>query len=185
MKTVRIHVDGSAMMAELESRGIDISGNVQRVPNGIEADAVVTDREALEIEAAGGDVLEPGEGFGGASARAARRPRPIRCCSRWRRPCASCAPTGSRPRARASCTSRRGRPRAQTDPVVTMRLENDAARARLRVPPDHEPVRRLGRVHVPPQSVQARRARARSASRSSTGGVAPAPSRTGSGRRRR
>ena len=51
------------MMAELESRGIDISGNVQRVPNGIEADAVVTDREMLEIVAAGGDVLEPGEGF--------------------------------------------------------------------------------------------------------------------------
>ncbi len=63
VKTVRVHVDGSVMLAELESRGLDVSGGYQRVPNGIEVDAVVTDREILEIEAAGGDVLEPGQGF--------------------------------------------------------------------------------------------------------------------------
>ena len=66
------------------------------------------------------------------SSRARRvKPRrlaaPPRCCpSRRSRRCGSCAPTTSRPRARASSTSRRARPRAsRRNPIVGMTLEND------------------------------------------------------------
>lgn len=62
------------MLASLESAGIDISGAVTRVPNGIEADAVVTDAEILELTAMGAEVLEPGQelrwGFQSAAAAA-------------------------------------------------------------------------------------------------------------------
>ena len=93
-------------------------------------------RGAARSIAAGAEVVEPGEEFKWSFRHdAARRPRPIRCCGRRRRPCGSSAPTTSRPRARASSTSRRARPGRGPDAApITMRLENDTgAGTRVRV----------------------------------------------------
>jgi hypothetical protein len=53
VRTVKMHVDGQAMLAKAQAAGIDFSGNVARVPDGIEADAVVTTADVLALEALG------------------------------------------------------------------------------------------------------------------------------------
>jgi Zinc carboxypeptidase/Chitobiase/beta-hexosaminidase C-terminal domain len=63
VSTVRVHFDGAAMLAKAQDAGIDVSGNAERVPSGIEADAVVTKAQELQLEAMGADVLAPGEAF--------------------------------------------------------------------------------------------------------------------------
>ena len=129
VKTVRLHFDGSAEVDAVQDAGIDLEHGATRVPNGIEVDARRDRRsELLRAIAAGAEVVEPGEEFQwsfereqhGGRGRSAARSRP-------RRRCGSSAPTTSRPRVRASSTSRRARPGStgQTQAPITMRLEND------------------------------------------------------------
>src|SRR4051812_11327076 len=51
VSTVRVHLDGSLMVAAAENAGIDLSGGAERVPDGIEADAVVTDDQIATLKA--------------------------------------------------------------------------------------------------------------------------------------
>src|SRR5262249_41107383 len=61
VSTVRVHLDGSVMLAQAENQGIDFSGAAERVPSGIEADAVVTDADIAKLKALGATLVAPGE----------------------------------------------------------------------------------------------------------------------------
>ena len=63
VKQIRVKVDGRVALAELESKGFDFSGNLARVPDGLEVDAIVTQAQELALVASGAEVLEPGEEF--------------------------------------------------------------------------------------------------------------------------
>lgn len=63
VKTVRLHFDGAAAADAVQNAGIDLEHGATRVPDGIEADAVVTDSQLLKAIALGAEVVEPGEEF--------------------------------------------------------------------------------------------------------------------------
>ncbi|HWK29047.1 MAG TPA: M14 family metallopeptidase [Solirubrobacter sp.] len=122
VKQVRVHVDGSVALAELETAGFDFSGNLTRVPDGLEVDAIVTDRQELELLARGARVVDPGREFKYKTIHAAALtlPRPA-------------APTVRIVRADWFTTKGQGflyveartTEGAQTNPTVAMTLEND------------------------------------------------------------
>src|SRR5690349_21318139 len=55
VSNVRVKLDGRAALAAAESAGIDFAGNVKRVPDGIEADALVTDAELTKLKLMGAE----------------------------------------------------------------------------------------------------------------------------------
>lgn len=61
--TVRLSLTGSDMLDAVTEAGFDISHGLERVPTGIEVDAVVTDAQIAQLEALGVEVLAEGEGF--------------------------------------------------------------------------------------------------------------------------
>ncbi len=63
VEQIRVKVDGRVALAELESAGFDFSGNLTRVPDGLEVDALVTPAQEVALVARGAEVLEPGEEF--------------------------------------------------------------------------------------------------------------------------
>src|SRR4051794_22444345 len=63
VKKVRVHVAGSAALSRLESEGFDFSGGLVRVPDGLEADAILTDQQVLDLVARGAEIVEPGLQF--------------------------------------------------------------------------------------------------------------------------
>src|SRR3954453_12125711 len=63
VKKVRVHVAGSAALGRLESEGFEFSGGLVRVPDGLEADAIVTDQQGLDLVARGAEIVEPGLQF--------------------------------------------------------------------------------------------------------------------------
>ncbi|HEX6021971.1 MAG TPA: M14 family metallopeptidase [Solirubrobacter sp.] len=60
---MRLHFDGAAAADAVQNAGIDLEHGATRVPDGIEADAVVTDSQLLKAIALGAEVVEPGEEF--------------------------------------------------------------------------------------------------------------------------
>ena len=70
VSNVRVKVDGRAALAAAESAGIDFTGNVARVPDGIEADALVTDEELLKLKLMGGEQVARGPAYAWASTNA-------------------------------------------------------------------------------------------------------------------
>ena len=148
-------------MSKLESEGFDFSGGLVRVPDGIEVDAIVTDQQELDLVARGAEIVERGagvqvEGRQGAVVRrggaAARRPSPTVRIVR-----ADWFTTKGQGFLYVEARTTQG---AQTTPIVGMTLENDqGAGHRVHLGAHDEPLRRLRRLHVPPQPVQARQAR--------------------------
>jgi hypothetical protein len=63
VKKVRVHIDGAVAMSKLEAEGFDFSGGLVRVPDGIEVDAIVTDRQELDLLARGAEIVERGAEF--------------------------------------------------------------------------------------------------------------------------
>src|SRR3954452_25203117 len=63
VKQVRVHVDGAVTLSKLEDEGFDFSGGRVRVPDGIEIDAIVTDRQELDLVAGGAEIVERGDEF--------------------------------------------------------------------------------------------------------------------------
>jgi hypothetical protein len=130
VRTVNLHLSGSEMLDDVAEAGFDLSSGPTRVPTGIEVEAVVSDAEVAALEAAGVQVLPKGEGF------------------EWgfRQNRAFAAPFGSAPGVqtheetgrvvRADWFTTKGQgflyvearttEGEQTDPVVTMQLENDS-----------------------------------------------------------
>ncbi|HET6548033.1 MAG TPA: M14 family metallopeptidase [Solirubrobacter sp.] len=78
VKTVRVHVDGAAMLADAQEAGIDFSGGAERVPTGIEADAVVTHEQELQLVAMGAEIVTPSQEFAWSFRRAAAAPALLR-----------------------------------------------------------------------------------------------------------
>jgi hypothetical protein len=126
VKTVRLHFDGKAEADAVQNAGIDLEHNATRVPNGIEADAVVTDAQLLAAIAAGAEVVEPGRGFNWSfNATAAPFADPV-----LPRPA---APTVRVVRADYFTTKGQGflyveartTQGAQTNPTVGMQIQND------------------------------------------------------------
>lgn len=78
VKKVRVHVDGAVALSRLESEGFDFSGGLVRVPSGIEVDALVTDRQELDLVARGAEIVERGDEFRWRTVKAAALtlPRP-------------------------------------------------------------------------------------------------------------
>lgn len=60
---VRIHLTGSDMLDAVNEAGFDVGHGLTRVPTGIEGEAVVTATEIAELEAMGVEILADGEGF--------------------------------------------------------------------------------------------------------------------------
>jgi len=60
---VRIHLAGADMLDAVSEAGFDIEHGLTRVPTGIEAEAVVTAEQIAELEAMGVTILAEGEGF--------------------------------------------------------------------------------------------------------------------------
>ena len=60
---VRIHLTGTDMLDAVNEAGFDIAHGLTRVPTGIEGEAVVTATEIAELEAMGVEILADGEGF--------------------------------------------------------------------------------------------------------------------------
>ncbi len=57
---VRLRLDGVAAIDELHDAGIDTAHNFERVPDGVEIDAFVTDEQLAELRAQGVEVLPGG-----------------------------------------------------------------------------------------------------------------------------
>ena len=161
MRTVNLHLTGSDMLDDLAEAGVDLSSGPTRVPTGIEVEAVVSDSEAAAIERMGADVLPKSENFEWSfrQTRAFGAPfdpgvltheKTVRIVR------ADWFTTKGQGFLYVEARTTEG---AQTNPVVTMQLENDSGEGTgFGFAAGHEPVRRLGRVHVPSQPLQARRA---------------------------
>lgn len=63
VRLVRIQLTGSDMLDEVVAAGYDLEHGIKRVPDGIEAEAVVTDEQIAELEAMGVKILGDDEGF--------------------------------------------------------------------------------------------------------------------------
>ncbi|HEX5598552.1 MAG TPA: M14 family zinc carboxypeptidase [Micromonosporaceae bacterium] len=63
VRLVRIQLTGTDMLDEVVAAGFDLEHGLRRVPNGIEAEAVVTDEQITELEAIGVKILGDDEGF--------------------------------------------------------------------------------------------------------------------------
>src|SRR3954453_8376907 len=63
VSNVRVKLDGRAGLAKAESAGIDFSGNVARVPDGIEVDAIVTDEELIRLKLMGAEQVQKGPAY--------------------------------------------------------------------------------------------------------------------------
>src|SRR3954447_6454901 len=70
VSTVRVQLPGSVALAEAESAGIDFSGTPERVPDGVQSDAVVTDEQLAKLKAMGAKVVAPGQEFAWALGKA-------------------------------------------------------------------------------------------------------------------
>ena len=128
VRTVNLHLTGSDMLDDLAEAGVDLSSGPTRVPTGIEVEAVVSDSEAVALERIGADVLPKSENFEWS----------------FRQTRAFGAPFGPGVQThettvrvvRADWFTTKGQgflyvearttEGAQTDPVVTMQLENDS-----------------------------------------------------------
>ncbi|MFG2062410.1 M14 family zinc carboxypeptidase [Micromonospora sp. NPDC048871] len=138
---VRIHLTGSDMLDRVVAAGFDLEHGLQRVPDGIEGEAVVTPEQRVELEAMGVRILAEGEGFtwsdeadGGFQAVGAR------AATARSMPEATTMSTQSHEAAvriaRADWFTTKGQgflyvearttEGAQTDPIVGMQLENDS-----------------------------------------------------------
>jgi len=69
VKTVRLSLTGADMLDAVTNAGFDISHGLDRVPTGIEADAVVTEEQIVQLEAMGVEVLDEDEEFEWSYAR--------------------------------------------------------------------------------------------------------------------
>ena len=184
VRTVNLHLTGSDMLDDLAEAGVDLSSGPTRVPTGIEVEAVVSDSEAAAIERMGADVLPKSENFEWSfrQTRAFGAPfdpgvltheKTVRIV-------------------RADWFTTKGQGFLYVEARTTEGAQDGSGRDhaarerqrrghRLRLPAGDEPLRRLGRVHVPSQPLQARRAaRARSASRAAPAASPPASCPTGS-----
>src|SRR3954447_14505242 len=70
VSTVRVQLPGSVALAEAESAGIDFSGNPERVPDGVQSDAVVTAAQLTQLKAMGAKLVAPGQDFAWALGKA-------------------------------------------------------------------------------------------------------------------
>jgi hypothetical protein len=131
--TVRLLLSGSEMLDAVTEAGFDIDHGATRVPNGIEVDAVVTPSQRAQLEAMGAEVLSEREQFEWS----------FRQGSAFRSPFSgrSAVPLSHEETvriARADWFTTKGQgflyvearttEGAQTDPIVTMQLENDSGR---------------------------------------------------------
>src|SRR3954447_13609613 len=60
---VRVKLPGSAAIAAAENAGIDFSGNPERVPDGIETDAIVTGEQLTQLRLMGAELVGPEHEF--------------------------------------------------------------------------------------------------------------------------
>jgi hypothetical protein len=126
VETVRVALPGSEMLDEIAARGFDVSGDVTRVPAGLEVDVVASDSQVAALERLGARVLSNDEGFEWSF-------RQNRAFSAPFQPLAHEATVRI---ARADWFTTKGQgflyvearttEGAQDNPVVTMQLENDA-----------------------------------------------------------
>jgi Zinc carboxypeptidase/Chitobiase/beta-hexosaminidase C-terminal domain len=131
VEVVRVQLEGTEQLDEINEAGFDLSGGVERVPAGVEVDAVVTDAEVAQLEAMGADVMPKGGGFEWS----------------WAQDGGFASPFGARSLvapeqqdtvrvARADWFTTKGQgflyveartsAGAQSNPVVTMQVENDS-----------------------------------------------------------
>jgi hypothetical protein len=130
VRTVTLRLAGSDMLDAVADAGFDLSSGPVRVPTGVEVEAVVSDTEVAALEAMGAQVLPKDEDFawgfqqdGGFATPFAGSPGVL-----------SHEPTVRIARADWFTTKGQGflyveartTQGAQTDPVVTMQLENDS-----------------------------------------------------------
>ena len=153
---LRVKVAGAVELSALADAGIDVEHDVTRVPDGIEAEVHATKAQELQILAMGGEIVDEAFAWNFATSKSLLSealPRPA-------------APTVRVVRADYFSTKGQGflyveartTQGAQTTPVVTMQLENNTStNPAFGSPRSDEPLRGLGRLHVPPQPVQGRR----------------------------
>ena len=132
VRTVNLHLSGSDMLDDLAQAGVDLSGAVTRVPTGVEVEAVVSDSEAAALERMGADVLPKSENFEWSFRQGRAFATPFRALTH----------EATVRIARADWFTTKGQgflyvearttEGAQTDPVVTMQLENDSGEGHRR-----------------------------------------------------
>ena len=130
VRTVNLHLTGSDMLDAVNEAGFDLSSGPVRVPTGVEVEAVVSEPEIAALEAMGAQVLPKDEGFEWGFRQDDAFAAPFA-------PSPGVLSHGATVRiARADWFTTKGQgflyvearttEGAQTDPVVTMQLENDS-----------------------------------------------------------
>ena len=130
VRTVNLHLTGSDMLDAVAEAGFDLSSGPVRVPTGVEVEAVVSEREIAALEAMGAQVLPKDEGFewgfrqdGAFAAPFAPSPGVLSHEATVRIVRADWFTTKGQGFLYVEARTTEG---AQTDPVVTMQLENDS-----------------------------------------------------------
>ncbi|MEV4617414.1 M14 family metallopeptidase [Asanoa sp. NPDC049573] len=134
-RSVRIELTGSAMLNKVTDAGFDVEHGLERVPNGIEGEAMVTADQVAELKALGVRILGDGEGFawpevadgGLATSFAARSAAPLAAQQDTVRVVrADWFTTKGQGFLYVEARTTEGQ---QADPIVGMQLENDSGKA--------------------------------------------------------
>ncbi|MGX7674177.1 M14 family zinc carboxypeptidase [Plantactinospora sp. DSM 117369] len=132
VRLVRIQLTGADMLDKVVAAGFDLEHGLRRVPAGIEGEAVVTAGQVAELKAMGVTILGNGESFawsdeadGGLQALGARAVQPVNHEKTVRVVRADWFTTKGQGFLYVEARTTEGQ---QSDPVVTMQLENDSGR---------------------------------------------------------
>ncbi|MFU8872790.1 M14 family metallopeptidase [Micromonospora sp. SL4-19] len=130
VRLVRIQLTGADMLDKVTAAGFDLEHGLKRVPDGIEGEAVVTAEQIAELKAMGVEILGDGEGFtwsdeadGGIQTFRAQAAQTLSHEQTVRVVRADWFTTKGQGFLYVEARTTAGQ---QTNPIVTMQLENDS-----------------------------------------------------------